>query len=209
MRKAMYIIWFPLAIVAGLLAAVVMWLGDWISDEKNAAGVITAAAFATSGIITAAAMLNGCAAPRPAAPVQTGYPGKYSVTHTIVPASLALASGAAWGLHETSVHHADRIPAGWNRSFWDGRISWRNKYAGGNPDQGPKFPGSTTFLAWTTDAKHLFGTIHRGALFGAGVTIGIGQRRPAWHYLADAGISFAAFTLGFHSIYTLFFNKTR
>lgn len=130
---------------------------------------------------------------------------RYDVKKVILPASLAFVSGAAWGFHETSVHHADRIPAGWNKQFWDGRISWRNKYKDGNPDLGPRFPGSTTVLAWTTDAKHLFGTTHRLTMFASGVTITIGERRPTWHYLADIGISFAAFSLGFHSVYSVGF----
>lgn len=130
---------------------------------------------------------------------------RYDVRKAILPASLAMVSGAAWGFHETSVHHADRIPDSWNQQYWDGRISWRNKYKDGNPDLGPRFPGSTTVLAWTTDAKHLFGTAHRATLFASGVTITIGERRPVWHYLADVGISFAAFSIGFHSVYTVGF----
>lgn len=123
----------------------------------------------------------------------------------VLPIALAAASGAAYGFHETIVHHPHQIPEKWNKQWWDGTISWRNKYALGDPANGPKFFGSTTFLAWSTDGKHLFGTMHRATLFGAGVTITIGEKRQPKHILADIGLSFAAFSLGFHSVYTLGF----
>lgn len=130
---------------------------------------------------------------------------KYNWKRALVPAGLSGLSGAAWAFHETSVHHPDRFPESWDRQFWDGRVSWRNKYRGGSPENGEAFLGSTTFLAWTTDSKHLMGTIHRGALFAAGVTISIGEQRPAWHYLVDLGVSFVAFSGCFHAIYTVGF----
>lgn len=120
---------------------------------------------------------------------------------------MAMASGAAWGVHETVVHHPNRIPSGWNRQFWDNRESWRNKYAGGDPEGGAKYFGSTTFLAWATDAKHLFATAHRVTLFGAGAMLTIGEKRPLWHYAVNAGISFLAFSAGFHLAYTIGFRK--
>lgn len=185
-RKIVYIIVFPLAIIAGLISAVILTLGDWISDGekvKKSMFFILAIAFV------------GCKVPDTTR--HTGYPGK----STIISSSLALVSGASFGLHEKISHHPWQIPASWNKEFWDPRISWRNKYAAGDPNMGPKFPGSTTYLAWSTDAKHLLGMVHRTSLFAAGVTIGIGQKRPVWQYLADAGISFVAFTIGFHAVY--------
>lgn len=123
----------------------------------------------------------------------------------LAPIGLALVSGASYGLHETLVHHPHSIPAGWNKRFWDNRESWRNKYRNGDPGAGPAYFGSTTFLAWTTDGKHLTGTFHRGTLFATGVTVSIGERRPALHYLFDAGLSFLAFSAGFHGVYSFMF----
>ncbi len=41
---------------------------------------------------------------------------------------------------------------------WAGPHSdtWRNKYRNGDPLQGPKFPGATTWLSWLTDGWHFF-----------------------------------------------------
>lgn len=151
-------------------------------------------------------LLAGCARQRyNDLPKGTDFSARYDLKKAAVSAGLAAISGAAWGLHETAVHHPDRIPAGWNRQWWDGRVSWRNKYRHGDPAAGPAYLGSTTLLVWTTDAKHLFGALHRTALFGSAVVIGIGQRRPVWHYLLDAGISFVAFSAGFHGVYSIAF----
>lgn len=130
---------------------------------------------------------------------------KYSLKRAILPASLAFAAGASWGFHETSVNWPDRIPDSWNQQFWDGRISWRNKYKNGDTWQfpeklEPKFWGSTTFLAWTTDSKHLFALTHRWSQLGAGVAIGVGKKRPWWHYGLDVAISAAAYTAGFYVV---------
>jgi hypothetical protein len=133
------------------------------------------------------------------------HPPKYSLKHAVLPASLAFAAGASWGFHETSVNWPDRIPDSWNQQFWDGRISWRNKYKNGATWQPPlklepKFWGSTTFLAWTTDSKHLFALTHRWSQLGAGIAIGVGKKRPWWHYGLDVAISAAAYTAGFYVV---------
>lgn len=39
--------------------------------------------------------------------------------------------------------------------FFNPSVSWKNKYKNNDPTLGPKFFGSTTFLAFTTDAWHL------------------------------------------------------
>lgn len=123
---------------------------------------------------------------------------KYNFRHAIMPASLAIVSGACWGMHETCVHHPDRLPDSWNAQWWDGRISWTNKGTG---------LWGSTFGAFGSDAKHTFGTLHRYSLFASGLTVTIGQKRPTWHYFADMAISFAAFSVGFHTVYSIAFHK--
>lgn len=43
-----------------------------------------------------------------------------------------------------------------NPNWWNPSKSWKNKYKGRNPNAGPAFVGSTTFLSFITDAWHLF-----------------------------------------------------
>ncbi len=52
--------------------------------------------------------------------------------------------------YDQSVFHTVRP-----RQYFDPAISWRNKYKDGDPDKGPRFFGSTTFLVWLTDFWHL------------------------------------------------------
>lgn len=156
-------------------------------------------------LLTLLALFCGCA--RRTTNLETGLPGVKTQAYRprLAPIGLALASGVAYGIHETVVHHPYRIPASWDRQWWDASVSWTNKYAAGDPARGEKFPLSTTALAWATDAKHAFGTAHRITLFSAGVTITIGEKRPTWHYFADAALSAAAFGIGFHSMYSVAF----
>ena len=60
-----------------------------------------------------------------------------------------------------------------NPQFWDKHKSWRNKWKNGVAANGEKFPGSSTFLVWTTDAWHLFNALSYLSLFLSGVLISI------------------------------------
>lgn len=112
----------------------------------------------------------------------------------IAPIVLSFASGAAWGLHEKTAHHWDRFSErfpGANPQWWNPQESWRNKYRNGGRQNGRnKIP------IWFTDAAHLTATINQTAIFGAGITIAIGGHREWWHYAADAGLSFLAYSIG-------------
>ena len=41
------------------------------------------------------------------------------------------------------------------QQFFDVRVSWKNKYKNGDPEQGAKFFGSETFFVFLTDGWHL------------------------------------------------------
>lgn len=60
-----------------------------------------------------------------------------------------------------------------NPLFWDKHKSWVNKWKNEAPEQGEKFPGSSTFLVCITDAWHLFNGLSYLSLFGCGVTISL------------------------------------
>lgn len=47
------------------------------------------------------------------------------------------------------------IFSNWKNQKWiDPSLSWPNKWKNGDPDQGEKFIGSSTFLVWLTDFWH-------------------------------------------------------
>ena len=130
---------------------------------------------------------------------------KYNWKRAIVPASLSFVSGTTNGLNQTISHHYSSFKTVFpkaNDRYWNPEYSWMNKYKGGDQHAGPKYFGSTTFLAWTTDAYHLTNTVSRATLFSAGVSIGIGEKRPWWHYAIDVGVSFVSYSAGFHLVYS-------
>lgn len=126
----------------------------------------------------------------------------YNWKRAILPASLSFASGASWGLNQTLEHHNDRffrLFPNASKRFW-GPESWKNKYNGFNPEN-----GRNGTLIWFTDGKHLTASANQVFAFGAGVSIGIGQRRKWWHYALDAGLSFAAYSAGNVLFYNVLF----
>lgn len=52
--------------------------------------------------------------------------------------------------------YSQTIFAGYNRQFWNPAVSHRNKYKAGAKQFGPRFPGSTTWAVFLSDAWHLF-----------------------------------------------------
>lgn len=118
---------------------------------------------------------------------------RYEWKRAILPASLSFVSGAAWGTNQTLEHHNERffrVFPGASRKFW-GPDSWRNKYIGFAPEN-----GRNSTPIWFTDGKHLTATVNQVLVFGSWVTIAIGEKRKWWHYVADAGICFAAYSAG-------------
>jgi len=66
-------------------------------------------------------------------------------------------AGAADGLSQDLLfhyHEFKRSTGLTGTQYWDPDISWRNKYKNGDPAQGAKFYGSTTFLFGLTDGYH-------------------------------------------------------
>lgn len=119
----------------------------------------------------------------------------YRIRRAIVPAAISFVGGAAWGLHEATMHHWPAFHArfpGANPQYWNPAISWKNKYWRNVPSQ-------------ISDAKHLMVTIQNVSLFGAGLTLTIGRRRPVWHYVLDAGVSLASYSIGNWFTYNLLY----
>ncbi len=129
---------------------------------------------------------------------------KYNYRRAIAPASLAFVSGASWGVNQTLAHHNDRLFRAFpkaSREFW-GADSWKNKYWGFQPDN-----GRNDTPIWFTDGRHLTASLNQTLIFGAGICIPIGKKRPLWHYAADIGITSAAYALGNAFTYNGIFHK--
>lgn len=67
---------------------------------------------------------------------------------------LLATAGAAKAAADASAHGSPRLLRWFPR--WAGPVSWRNKYRRGDPDQGPRFPGSTSVFVFASDLWHFF-----------------------------------------------------
>lgn len=126
----------------------------------------------------------------------------YRWKRAILPASLSFASGAAWGLNQTLEHRNARffhVFPNANHRFW-GVDSWKNKYHNFDPAQ-----GRNCVPVWFTDGKHLTASVTQTTMFAAGFCVAFGEKRKWWHYAADVGISFAAYSVGNALTYNLIF----
>jgi hypothetical protein len=102
--------------------------------------------------------------------------------------ALVFTAGASKGFNETLMFHWKAFRHSFpkaNPNWFNPDVSWRNKYKGGDPNAGAKFPLSTSVLVAATDQYHLNNFINRVA-WGTTVVIKIGEgKKPLKHYLLD------------------------
>lgn len=119
---------------------------------------------------------------------------------------LLLISAAADGLRDTLMFHYSETGFTANDLFWDPDVSWQNKWKNGDPAQGEAFPLSSTALVWATDAWHLAQTVHLAALrIALLVAASMAVRLKWWKWVLLFFAISAAWSAGFHIIYTLIF----
>lgn len=123
---------------------------------------------------------------------------------------LVFAGGSAKGFNETLQFNypifQKTFPKA-NKQWFDPRVSWRNKYEGGNPDNGAKYFLSTSALVMFTDQYHLNNFIQRTALMTA-LVVKIGEgKKPIKHYILDMVYYTACYQLGFASTYYPFSSR--
>lgn len=122
----------------------------------------------------------------------------------IITGSLFLLSGSAKGFNETLQFNygvfEDKFP-GADDQWFDPKISWRNKYRNGHPDNGPRFFLSTSLLVMFTDQYHLNNFVHRVGIVSA-LVVKIGEgKKPFKYYLFDALYYAACYQAGFSVMY--------
>jgi len=115
--------------------------------------------------------------------------GTYCKQHAISWSCLVVAGFSEGFLEELQFNYcAVKRRFNTNDKFFDMNISWRNKYKNGDPKQGEKFFGSTTFLAFTSDGFHLSQMVRNLGLLGA-VTLTINGKRRWYLYAMDFAIN--------------------
>lgn len=117
------------------------------------------------------------------------------------------AAGSMEGTAETLKWHYDQFESVFrdaNSEYWNPKVSWRNKYKNQDPTQGPAYFGSTTFLAWTTDAYHLMRT-GRNLMFATTLFI-MPKCEFDWRrMLLRVAVYTLSYQAGFHLTYTVIF----
>ena len=111
-----------------------------------------------------------------------------------------LLAGVCWGILQTLMWHPDtNILSKKNPKWWNPNISYKNKYNkidGVIPPYPPKFFGSTTFLAWTTDGWHLVDKIFLTCIF-----LSIVLYKPWINIPLDFIIYYLVFTITFELVW--------
>lgn len=128
----------------------------------------------------------------------------------IITGSLVFVGGAAKGFNETLQFNYkifEKTFPGANEQWFDPKVSWRNKYEGGNPDNGPKSFLSTSVLVMFTDQYHLNNFIQKTAIMTA-LVIKIGEpKKPFKHYVYDLLWYTACYQAGFAATYYPFTSR--
>ena len=84
-----------------------------------------------------------------------------------------------------------------NQTWFKPSLSWRNKWRNGDPSQGPKFFGSTTFLVFLTDFWHL----SKFCMLML-ISLALVFREPMFAWYIDFFIYYCTFTIIFEIFYS-------
>ncbi|MBL7742022.1 MAG: hypothetical protein JNN00_00980 [Chitinophagaceae bacterium] len=133
---------------------------------------------------------------------------KKRVTNYVVTGSLVMLAGAADGVNQALQFQYPGFKKAFpnaNDQFWKPALSGANKYKNGDPKQGAKFPGSRTWLVFTTDGYHLTRFADHLFLSGAVAFKIAGYEKKKWYiYIAEAAGYWLINRAGFCMTYNRF-----
>ncbi len=116
--------------------------------------------------------------------------------------TLGLIAGMADGSAEALKWHYDSVDKklNLNDQYWNPQISYTNKYAGGITANGPRFPGSTTYLVWTTDGYHMLRMVRNMSITGS-IIVHPYKKKKWYFYVIDFTTHAIVYNLGFTLTY--------
>jgi hypothetical protein len=124
---------------------------------------------------------------------------QFKLKQYVAPASMIFLAGICEGVMDGLDHHYDKP-----NQFWNPDISYTNKYKNHDPKQGRAFPGSLTWLAWTTDGWHLMKAGRNMFTTGAIVFSIKGENKKWYWYIIQAGAYAIINRAGFNIAYSQF-----
>ena len=128
----------------------------------------------------------------------------------IITGGLVFVAGGAKGFNETLQFNYkifEKTFPDVNKQWFDPKVSWRNKYEGGNPDNGSKYFLSTSVFVMFTDQYHLNNFIQKTAIMTA-LVIKIGEpKKPFRHYVYDLLWYTMCYQAGFAATYYPFSSR--
>ncbi|MFI5130609.1 MAG: hypothetical protein ACHQFX_11485 [Chitinophagales bacterium] len=114
---------------------------------------------------------------------------KKRITNYAVTGSMVFIAGAADGVNQALVYKyggVKRVFPNLNDQYWWPVQSAYNKYKNGDPALGAKFPGSCTWLVFTTDGYHMTRFINHLFMSGAIAFKIVGHEKKKWYvYLME------------------------
>jgi hypothetical protein len=128
----------------------------------------------------------------------------------IITSTLIFVAGGAKGFNETLQFNYkifEKTFPDANKQWFDPKLSWRNKYEGGNPDNGARYFLSTSVFVMFTDQYHLNNFIQKTAIMTA-LVIKIGEpKKPFRHYVYDLLWYTMCYQAGFAAAYYPFSSR--
>lgn len=78
--------------------------------------------------------------------------------YAIICLACAIIAGYANAVMDMLAHHysTSKFSLKKNQQYWNPKLSWRNKWKNGDPEQGERFFLSSSLLVFTTDAWHFY-----------------------------------------------------
>ena len=133
---------------------------------------------------------------------------KKQTKNYIITGTLVFLAGAADGINQALVYKYGAVKRAFpniNDEYWWPVKSAYNKYKNGDPAQGAKFPGSCTWLVFTTDGYHLSRFTNHLLMSGAIAFKITGHEKKKWYvYLIEAAGYWVVNRAGFCLTYNRF-----
>ncbi len=133
---------------------------------------------------------------------------KQRIKNYVITGSLVLIAGVADGFNQALQFRypaVKRMFPNLHDQFWNPVLSCTNKYKNGDPAKGAKFPGSRTWLVFTTDGYHATRFAEHAALFSAiAVKISRSKKQKWYRYAIEAAGYWLVHRVGFSLIYNHF-----